>query len=842
MSPKAPSALERYREKRDFNRTPEPAPAAQVEGGSRFVVQKHAARRLHYDLRLELDGVLLSWAVPEGPSLVATNKRLAVRTEDHPLKYLEFEGKIPKGEYGGGTMIVWDRGDWIPLHDVQKSLAKGHLEFELRGQRLHGRWHLVRMRPRPREKSEQWLLIKAADDFARSPSSPNILDEEATSVLSGRGKAELDEPQAIREDHKRRTEIVAASPIKWPELSKIRGARKGFLRLFVEPSLASPAERPPKGANWRHEIKFDGYRIQARIDGDEVRLLTRKALNWTDRFASVAKAVAQLGLGSAILDGEMVVEDSAGISSFSELVSDLKAGRQDRFRYYAFDLLYLNGVDLTEAALADRQELLARVLRSNAHSSQIAVSEPFSIEGDTFFEHVSRLGLEGMISKRLDAPYRSGRTKDWLKCRCVLSGEFVVIGFMPSTTARRIVGSLVLGYYEADKLILAGRVGSGFTQEEASALFVGLDQNRINAAPVGRAPPAEAVKGVRWVEPRLTAEVDYHGWTADGLLWHATFRGLRDDKDVREIVRENLKAAAAPPPRPVAALTHSERLLWPADGVTKQGLADYYADNAKWVLPHLVGRPLSLVRCPNGIASDCFFAKHAWAGLSGAVLRVATGKEAPELAIDDIDGLLALVQGNVLEIHPWGSTLSDLERADRLIFDLDPGEDVAWSAVIEAALEVRARLRSFELESFVKTTGGKGLHVAVPLSRPVEWEPAKAFCKGIADQMSADNRQLYIAHMSKAARSGKIFVDYLRNGRGATAVAAYSPRARPGAAISTPLDWNELSEAIKSDHYRIGNIGRRLANLRRDPWEGFFELRQTIGNRTRAKATSKRRP
>ena len=832
--------LDRYRGKRDFARTTEPEPSTEAERGSRFVVQKHAARRLHYDLRLELDGVLLSWAVPQGPSLVVTDKRLAVRTEDHPLKYLEFEGAIPKGEYGGGTMIVWDRGPWTPAHDPHKSLAKGHLEFELHGQRLRGRWHLVRMKPRPREKTEPWLLIKAADEYARSASSPNILEEEVTSVLSGRSNADLNHPGAIREDHKGRAEIVAARRIKLPEPLKLKGARKGLLRLFVEPSLASPADRPPKGDRWQHEIKFDGYRIQARIDGDEVRLLTRKGLDWTQRFVSVAQALRELSLGSAILDGEIVVEDAAGISSFSELVGDLKAGRQDRFRYYAFDLLYLNGVDLANAELADRKELLATILASGPRSEKLALSEHFSIEGDTFFEHVSRLGLEGMISKRRDAPYRSGRTKDWLKSRCVLSQEFVVVGYVPSTTARRLVGSLVLGFYEADKLVLAGRAGSGFTQEEAKALFAALEQTQTKTSPLGRKPPADAEKGVRWAEPRLIAQVDYHGWTSDGLLWHASFRGLRDDKDVREIIREDRNAAVEQAHPPLAALTHPERMLWPDDGVTKQGLADYYMGSAEWVIPHLIGRPLSLVRCPNGVAADCFFAKHAWAGLSDAVQRISIGKEAPALAIEGIEGLLSLVQGNVLEIHPWGSSLSDLERPDRLIFDLDPGEEVAWGAVIEAALEVRARLLSaFKLESFVKTTGGKGLHVVVPLTPSVEWERAKALCKGVADAMAADSPHHYLAYMAKGARKGRVFVDYLRNGRGATAVAAYSTRARPGAAISTPLDWNELSEAVKSDHFRLSNIGRRLANLRRDPWEGFFEIRQAATSAERGRRPAK---
>jgi bifunctional non-homologous end joining protein LigD len=409
----------------------------------------------------------------------------------------------------------------------------------------------------------------------------------------------------------------------------------------------------------------------------------------------------------------------------------------------------------------------------------------------------------------------------------VQSQEFIVVGFVPSTAARRLVGSLVLGFYQAKELILAGRVGSGFTQVEARALYDSLEPTTTKTSLLDRKPPAEAEKGVRWVEPRLIAQVDYQGWTNDGLLWHATFRGLRDDKELREIVRQDRNAA---PPRAlsrIATLTHPERLLWPADGVTKQGLADYFTSDAGWILPHLIGRPLSLVRCPNGVAADCFFAKHAWAGLSDSVRRAPVGEEHPGLAIETIEGLLALAQGAVLEIHPWGAKLSDLERPDRLIFDLDPGEEVAWEAVIGAAAEVRARLSStFKLESFVKTTGGKGLHVAVPVTPSMDWEQAKIFCKDLADAMATDSPNRYVAHMAKAARKGRVFVDYLRNSRGATAVAAYSTRARPGATISTPLDWTELSEAIKSDHYRLGNIDRRLANLRRDPWDGFLKIRQ----------------
>jgi bifunctional non-homologous end joining protein LigD len=818
--------LKTYRAKRDFGRTAEPAGTERDRAGSRFVVQKHAARRLHYDLRLEFNGVLLSWAVPEGPSLVAADKRLAVRTEDHPLKYLEFEGAIPKGEYGGGTMIVWDRGEWTPVHDPDKSLAKGHLEFVLHGKRLHGRWHLVRMKPRPGEKSESWLLIKADDEYARPSSASNILEDEVTSVISGRSNAELDQLDATRSDHKKRAAVAAARQIKLPDPKGVEGARKALMRIFVEPSLASPAQSPPKGEHWWHEVKFDGYRIQARIDGDEVRLLTRNGLDWTGRFGSVADAVRELRLPSAVLDGEIVVEDASGISSFNGLVTDLKAGRDDRFRYYLFDLLYLNGVDLQKVALTKRKELLSDVLQATEHSNRIVLSEHFTIDGARFFEQVSKLGFEGMISKRSDAPYRSGRTKDWLKSKCVTSQEFVVIGFVPSTTSRLVVGSLVLGCYEKTGLVLAGRAGSGFSSVEAGALYEALDQIKLDKPKLARKPPPDSEKGVRWVEPRFVAQVEYRGWSVEGLVRHTTFQGLRDDKDPREVTREE-ESGVKQEAVPARALTHPERLLWPADGVTKQGLADYYVANAQWALPHLVGRPLSLVRCPGGITADCFFAKHGWAGLSDAVRRISTGRKEPALVIDDIDGLLSLVQSNVLEIHPWGSTLADVERPDRLIFDLDPGEEVAWATVIEAAQEVRDRLSTtLKLESFVKTTGGKGLHVVVPLDPSMDWEQAKAICKEMAVGMAADSPERYVAHMTKSARTGKIFVDYLRNGRGATAVAAFSTRARAGATVSTPLGWNELSDAIKSDHYRLNNIDRRLANLRRDPWADFFKIRQ----------------
>jgi bifunctional non-homologous end joining protein LigD len=827
---KSLSRLDAYGAKRNFARTSEPRPKLAKGQDRQFVVQKHDARRIHFDLRLELDGVLLSWACPNGPSNLPTDKRLAVRTEDHPLKYLDFEGAIPKGEYGGGTMIVWDRGRWAPVHDPHKSIAKGHLEFALDGKRLKGRWHLVRMKARPKETKEQWLLIKADDEFARAPAELDLLSLEDTSVLTGRTNRDLESGDAVREDHKSRARVSAKR--QTPDVGRIKGARKALLPLFVDPSLASVAQIPPSGDQWWHEVKFDGYRIQARIDADEIRLLTRTGLDWTTRFASIRDAVRGLRLGSAVLDGEIVVENNSGVSSFNELVSDLKTNRQDRFRCYAFDLLYLNGADLRGVALADRKRLLSEVL-GETQSEKITLSEHFEVDGAVLFEQAGRLGLEGIVSKRRDAPYRSGRSKDWLKIKCVLRQEFAVVGYAPSSTSRAIVGSLVLGFYEKGSLFHAGRVGSGFSQDMAAALFEALDGDRIDDPAFANTVSADAAKNVRWVTPRLVVEVEYRGWSNDGLLRHSVFRGLREDREPMSVTLEDLAAPVASAST-AAVLTSADRLLWPADGVTKQGLADFYVEIADWIVPHLIGRPSSLLRCPGGIDETCFYAKHEWAGLDRMVRRIDVGKDEPMLVVENLAGLLALVQASVLEIHPWGSTVADIERPDRLIFDLDPGDGVSWREVIDGALEVRERLRSaLKLESFVKTTGGKGLHIVVPLIPAMEWEPAKLICKSIAEAMAADSPGRFVAHMTKSARKGKIFVDYLRNGRGATAVAAYSTRARTGATVSTPLGWEELSEAVKSDHFRVDNLGRRLAHLRRDPWVDFFAIKQRLTRPTR---------
>jgi bifunctional non-homologous end joining protein LigD len=846
--------LGEYGSKRDFARTPEPTPvpppyppplAGEGREGAAgaFVVQKHAARRLHYDLRLELDGVLKSWAVTRGPSLTVGEKRLAVRTEDHPIEYLDFEGNIPKGEYGGGSMIVWDRGRWVPEGDPHKGLTKGHLAFRLDGARLKGGWHLVRMKPRRGEKTEPWLLIKSEDEFARRPGDPEITDEEVTSHISGRTNQELATEGELRVDHKARAAAARRRKLILPDIGKIAGARKGLLPTFLEPSLASPCEKPPSGPKWVHEIKHDGYRIQARIDGGSARLFTRKALDWTARFRSIADALAELGLGSALIDGEIVVEDDAGFSGLNNLQADLKAGRRDRFRYFVFDLLYCGGYDLTKATLLDRKGLLQKIVAGLSRASPIRFSEHLETDGPTMLEHSCRIGLEGIISKRKDLSYRPGRGEHWFKAKCQQSQEFVILGYIASTAASRAVGALALGYYADGELVYAGRVGTGWSADLATSLYSELDKIKTTKPTLRKALPAGAEKGVVWAAPRLVCVVEYRDWTDDGLIRQASFKGLREDKSAQDIGLESPHPtlprergrvgwgrAKTPNKTDVGAikLTHPERILWPESGITKQGLADYYADIADWILPHVAGRVLSLLRCPSGTSDKCFFAKHPWSGLSNVVQRVDVGEKEPMIALDSAAGLMSLVQAGVVEIHPWGSRADRLDQPDRLIFDLDPGEDVPWSAVVVAAREVHDRLESRGLKSFVKTSGGKGLHVVVPIEPSAGWAEAKSFTAAVADAMAAAQPDRYVATVAKRARRGRIFVDFLRNNRGSTAVAAYSTRALPQASVSTPLEWDELSERLRSDHFTVSNVRHRLGFLKRDPWQGFFKVRQRI--------------
>jgi bifunctional non-homologous end joining protein LigD len=841
-------SLADYRKKRDFSTTREPQGRGGRKTGHRFVIQKHAARRLHYDLRLEMDGVLKSWAVTRGPSLVPGEKRLAVHVEDHPLDYRNFEGVIPEGQYGAGEVIVWDKGVWIPEGDPHKGYAKGHLNFELRGKKLGGRWHLVRMARKPREKHDNWLLIKSEDEFARSPKDEDILEEMPQSVKTGRTIGDIADGQSKRSSKKSAAPKQAATSqsvktgavatkqalARDMEPSLVKGAKTAKLPNFVAPMRAS-AGAAPISKEWIHEIKFDGYRVQARIEAGRVRLLSRGGLDWTKKFGDeIVSALRALPLGSALIDGEIVVETSSGASDFSALQADLSAGRSDRFVYWIFDLLYLDGYDLRGAPLLERKALLEKLL-GDENGDKVRLSIHFEDSGEVVLSHACRLGLEGVVSKLRDSPYRSGRVKSWVKAKCFARQEFVIAGYTPSTVSRKAIGALVLGVYRHGVLCHVGRVGTGFTANMAHELFMKLDPLRTPSSPFGARLSTEAARRVRYVRPELVAEVEFRGWTADQVLRHASFRGLREDKQARDVVREK----APPVERPAAArveksavtLTHPDRLYWPDQGVTKQGLADYYAEVWRYIAPFIVNRPLALLRCPNGVDGEKFFQKHAWKGIDPNIVLIDDPKESEEeplLSIKDLNGLIALVQAAALEIHPWGSTASDWEHPDVIIMDLDPSEQVEWDAVIAAAEETKARLQDLGLAAFVKTSGGKGLHIMAPVKPKAEWPEAKAFTKSIAEAMANDSPGKFVSTITKSKRQGKILVDYLRNQRGATAVAPYSTRARSGAAVSVPLAWDELSPAIGPAYFTIAKTLARLDSLKSDPWADFRQAAAPI--------------
>ncbi|HEY0440723.1 MAG TPA: DNA ligase D [Xanthobacteraceae bacterium] len=892
--------LERYHAKRRFDVTAEPRGKVAREQGRTFVIQKHAASRLHYDLRLELDGVMKSWAITRGPSLVPGEKRLAVHVEDHPIEYNTFEGTIPQGQYGGGTVMIWDRGQWFPEGDPHKGYKKGQLDFRLEGEKLHGRWHLVRMRKRAGERQDPWLLIKSADDAARTPEQPDILEELPLSAASGRDMDQIAAGDAVWHSNRppkaskaksladTAPRIVANSktakaaprksapkPEKKPRAAAKRtraaakksgtesssgpGEKEGALRAplpeFVEPCLALLTAKAPEGANWLHEVKFDGYRIQARLDKGGVQLRTRRGLDWTDKFSPIAEAIAGLPAKQALLDGEIVVEVGHGVSSFSALQEALKAGA-DTFVFYAFDLLYQDGYDLRGVPLIERKELLQTLLQRLPEDGPLRFSGHFEIDGAVLLKHACDMKLEGIISKLRDAPYRSGRNGDWLKTKCSDRQEFVITGYSPATNDPSAIGALMLGYYEDGGLRYAGRVGTGFTHKTARELARKLDPLRTAKAPFNL-PAAERGRNPVWVKPALVAEVDSRGWTHGDRLRQASFKGLREDKLASEVVREKAAMAPAASPNPAASpkasrsktpartalskappaepkaavaqagLTNPGRVYWDDVGLTKQGLAEYYTQVWDWIAPHVTGRALSLVRCPEGTVGQCFFQKHASAGLSAKRLRLVPEDGDHVIAIDDLDGLLALVQAGVLEIHVRGSRIERLDAADRIVFDLDPAPDVGWPRVVAAARDVRERLRALGLESFVKTTGGKGLHVVLPVEF-TEWERVKAFAKAVAFEMAADDPAGYIATASKSARAGKIFVDYLRNSREATAICAYSTRARPGATVSVPIAWEELKTLKVPNRYMVGNVMTRLNKLKADPWADIGKVKQRL--------------
>lgn len=823
----ATHSLNEYQHKRDFNRSQEPAgEAAAVQAGHLYVMHKHAAKRLHFDLRIEQDGVLRSWALPKGPALGRGEKRLAVQVEDHPLEYGSFEGTIAKGEYGAGAVMIWDAGLW----QANGRNDENQIDFILSGSKLKGAWTLVRIRERGTgRKGKSWLLVKRTDHPQQNLSPDDL------SVVSGRSMAEIATEEQVQQQ--------AAPPQRPPPpiASELAGARRAEPPAILPPQLATPSERAPTGQSWLHEIKFDGYRIVAHLEHGKARLLTRNGLDWTVRLRAQAKQLETLPVQQAILDGELVALSAGGASSFRELQEALSRKQTAQLSYQLFDLLYLDGHDLTALPLLARKQALLQLLQAAGYEPAAAAgvilrySDHVQGQGPDFFEQVCTLGLEGIISKRADAPYRSGRSKLWLKAKCTTQqAEFVVGGYTPPAGSRSGFGALLLGNFRDGRLEYAGRLGTGFSNRQLEQLHAQLQQQEIAHSPFVASASLPATRGVHWVEPQLVVAVEYAERTRDGLLRQPSFRGVREDLEPEQLSASGatLEEPAAPGLGQADAaqvagvpITHPERILYPELGVTKLALARYYEGIGEWVLPYLARRPLVLLRCPEG-REACFYQKHMGESQARAVPRIAIDEGSARrdyLYVRSLADIVTLVQHGALEFHPWGCQVDDIEHPDLLVFDLDPAPEVAWETLLRTARELRERLHELGLSAFPRTTGGKGLHLVVPLRPRADWHALKAFARAVVERHAADEPQLLTTNMAMSKRHGRIFLDYLRNARGATAIASYSTRARPGAPVAVPLRWDELGPAVRSDHYTVDTLRRRLGALKADPWEGFFE-------------------
>jgi bifunctional non-homologous end joining protein LigD len=885
--------LARYRSMRDFHVTAEPSGSAKSKKRASslalpFVVQKHAATRLHYDFRLGWNGVLKSWAVTKGPSFFTGDKRLAVEVEDHPIEYAGFEGTIPKGQYGGGTVMVWDFGDWKPLVDVDRGLLEGNLKFELHGKKLRGAWALVRMRGRnERPDKPNWLLIKERDSFVQAETDPAITETAQDSAVTGRTMEQI----AASGDHvwhsgdraQREAAQNAASapgvPIKpdLPAIKKVRRSANQAAQIlkaapkerfpgFIAPQLAEQASVAPDEKDWIHEIKLDGYRIQIHVrstlknrsQARAATLFTRKGLDWTHRMPDIAQAASALNVTDAILDGEAVVLNEQGISDFGGLQAAFQEGKNRYITYFAFDLLHLDGHNLRDLPLLERKQILAGLLAGDRSAAPLHLSEHFEANGTEVFAKACALGAEGIVSKLKAAVYQTGRSSAWRKIKCTLEQEFVVIGFTAPSKGGHGIGALLLGYYEEGKLCYAGRTGTGFTQKMSANLRTRLNPMIQPQSSLPAIPP-DARRGVFWIKPEMVAQVAFAAWTKDNLVRQAAFKGLREDKPAREVEREAAVSAGAAPhtprssntksiqrkkvvrTRPQAAttsqpvtlpVTHPGKVLDAASGTTKQMLAEYYLAVAERMLPHVADRPLSVVRCPEGTAGQCFFQKHIGMGMPDGVGSVAvpnrkTGRKEQYLTLNSAQGLLGLAQMGVLEIHPWGSRNDSLDKPDRIVFDLDPDAAIRWQTLAATAAELRARLKTLGLACFLKHTGGKGLHVVVPMEAEHPWPVVKEFAHRVVLRMEKELPDLYVTKMTKAIRTGRIYLDYLRNDREATSIAPFSPRARSGAPVAITMDWSELgSKTPPSCH--VADLAQWQSRLNRDPWKEMAGMRQRL--------------
>jgi len=883
-----PDKLSTYRAKRDFGQTAEPKGSRSMRSRTpaisprlRFVIQKHAATRLHYDLRLELDGVFKSWAVTRGPSLDPADKRLAVQVEDHPLEYGDFEGAIPKGQYGGGTVQLWDRGYWSPVEaeDPQAALKAGDLKFTLEGKRLHGSWVLVRMRhDRTNSKRTNWLLIKHRDEAA-DPAGAAALLEEDRSVASGRRMAAI-----AAGTGKAPAPFMAsgAAKISRDAIKSSRGPARGSGRskkapgrvpppAFIDPQLATLVEYPPSSAGWVHEIKLDGYRLQIRVENGHVRLLTRSGLDWTAKFPEVAAAAEPLP--NCIIDGEVVALDAHRVPSFADLQAALSEHETAGLTFFAFDLLFLKDRDLRTLPLRERKQQLSRLL-DKLDSMTLRYLEHFEAGADAVLSSACRMSLEGIVSKRLDDAYTSGRTGRWLKAKCRAGHEVVIGGYTFRDGALR---SLLVGVHRNDRLVYVGRVGTGFGARSLELLWPRIKPLTTRESPFTGAEAPRGGSEVRWVKPTLVAEIEFAGWTESGMVRQAAFKGLREDKPAMSVQAERpskLRGADVPalPGKPHAkrgagsapkaqprsegdtvlgvSISTPDKSLWPDanDGrpVSKLELARYYEAIGAWMLPHIEGRPCSLVRAPDGIGGQRFFQRHAMPGQSNLfAMMTVSGDRKPYLAIDRVEALIAAAQSAALELHPWNSVPKQPDVPGRLVFDLDPSPELEFDVVIAAALELRARLEALGLTTFCKTTGGKGLHVVTPLLGKrdrLDWAVAKTFAQAVCARMAEDNPERYLTTMAKKLRGGRIFLDYLRNDRMATAVAPLSPRARQSATVSMPLPWGQIRNGLDPTRFTVRSVPALLKKLK--PWEDYAgaaaSLRTAIERFTQSGSSRKR--
>lgn len=825
--------LAQYNAKRDFKLTPEPAGKVAKGSGNRFIVQKHDATRLHYDFRLEVDGVLKSWAVTRGPSADAADKRLAVRTEDHPMSYADFEGVIPKGEYGGGSVMLWDRGTWAPVAGKSaKDIDKGHLHFILDGTRMKGEWLLVRMKPRAGEKRENWLLRKIDDAYAGGPD--DLVGRHLKSILTDRTMAEIAGDEGGEQSLKgargaafTKKMQAAAAHNKQVAKPKARGKPPKFRPL----QLATLVDAVPAGNGWFHEIKFDGYRAQIAAAGSDVRIYTRNGLDWTDRFASLVGHIAALDLPPCLIDGEIVAYGKDGNPDFSSLQAVLKRGHgaQDAgtdLHFFAFDLIELDGKSLAKLGNLERKERLEALLRDAA--PPVAVADHVIGAGEKLYAAMCGAGQEGIISKRADAAYTGRRSRNWVKVKCTRRQEFIIVGWNPSSAKGRPFASLLLAQREKGDLVYKGNVGTGFNAATMADLAKRFARLERKTAPLD--VDAATARKAHWLRPDLVAEIAFAEFTASGSVRHASFLGLRSDKEAKDVTPETKQPA--PAPASDVTISSRDRVIFPEAGATKGDLADYYAAIAPLMLPHMARRPISLVRCPQGRAKKCFFQKHDSGSFGDHVhhvpIREKDGGHEDYLYVEDTGGILACVQMGTIEFHGWASYVDAIERPDRLIFDLDPDEGLGFADVKKAATDIRRQLADIGLVSFAMLSGGKGVHVVVPLDPGHSWDAHKDFAKRFAEALSLAAPDRYVATMSKAKRKGKIFIDWLRNQRGSTAIMPYSARARENAPIAAPIGWDALADVDKAGAWTIGNAQELLDRAASPDLKGWAFASQSL--------------